>query len=162
MGKSYKGVCNTRGKSNNNLPFFLHFTYELWYVFRAVLAYTYIINRLNMSIVFLLPWLRCIEYSFWKLRKLEMGQKSHRICKIIEYHQSAKKLYSSLIILLNNNKWKAKSLNILDKYYGVETLIVNYMSWLSSVSTCLVRYILKLSIITSVHSVTYLSLEAFK
>ena len=32
-------------------------------------------------------------------------------------HQSAKKLYSSSIISLNNNKWKVKSLNIPDTHY---------------------------------------------
>ena len=39
-----------------------------------------------------------------------MGKNSHRICEIMKCHQSAKKLYSSSIISLNNNKWKVKSL----------------------------------------------------
>ena len=37
-----------------------------------------------------------------------------RICEIMKFHQSAKKLYSSSIIPLNNNKWKVKTLNIPD------------------------------------------------
>ena len=55
-----------------------------------------------------------------------MNKNSHRICEIMKCHQSAKKLYSSSIIPLNNNKWKVKSLNIPDTHYVMEKLLQSF------------------------------------
>ena len=55
-----------------------------------------------------------------------MNKNSHRICEIMECHQSAKKLYSSSIIPLNNNKWKVKFLNIPDTHYVMEKLLQSF------------------------------------
>ena len=49
-----------------------------------------------------------------------MDKNSHRICEIIKCHQSAKKLYLSSIIPLNNNKWKVSSEYIPDTHYIIE------------------------------------------
>ena len=59
-----------------------------------------------------------------KIKEGGNRQNSHRICEIIiiKCHQSAKKLYSSSIIPLNNNKWKVKSLNMPDTHYVIEKL----------------------------------------
>ena len=60
-----------------------------------------------------------------------MGKNSHRICEIMKSYQSDKKLYSSSIITLNNNKWKVKYLNMPDTHYVIEryckALIINYV-----------------------------------
>ena len=55
-----------------------------------------------------------------------MCKNCHRICEIMKCHQSAKKLYSSSIITLNNNKWKVKYLNMPDTHYVIEMLLQSF------------------------------------
>ena len=48
------------------------------------------------------------------------------ICKIMKCYQSDKKLSSSLIIILNNNKWKVKYLNMPDTHYVIEKVLQRF------------------------------------
>ena len=92
--------------------------------FHRVLKIVYLHHKQNRRVDSLLVALIKIarNTAFERMRKLEMGKNSHRICEIMKRHQSANKLSSTLITPINNKKWKVNSQNVQDIHYVVEKL----------------------------------------
>ena len=92
--------------------------------FHRVLKIVYLHHKQNRRVDSLLVALIKIarNTAFERMRKLEMGKNSHRICEIMKRHQSANKLSPTSITPINNKKWKVNSQNVQDIHYVVETL----------------------------------------
>ena len=68
--------------------------------------YTYIINRINMSIVFFVPWLRYIEIQFLKMKEGGNGQKQPQVlCNLFQQHFCHPFYDNIFSIIIKSSSW---------------------------------------------------------
>ena len=83
--------------------------------FHRVLKIVYLHHKQNRRVDFLLTTLLKVsrDKAFERLRKLETGKSSHRICEINKRHKSAVEIHkqgpSTVIVLTDKKKWTVES-----------------------------------------------------
>ena len=91
--------------------------------FHRVLKMLYLNNKQNKRIDMLLTTLLKMsrDKAFERLRKLEIGKRSHRICELNKRHKKAQQLLSSnLIINAEEHTWTVASSETAGKTYTIE------------------------------------------
>ena len=92
--------------------------------FHRVLKVVYLHHKQNRRIDFLLITLTKIarNKTFERLRKVEMGKNTHRICEISKRHKSAIAISPDHLTPIQHNKWNVRSNTESTRNYTVEKI----------------------------------------